>query len=419
MTEKLDARRAALALFQAALSRRGGLDEALGVGGFARLSPQDRGFARQLTLTTLRRLGPIDRILDRRLTKEPPPPARDLMRLGLAQALWMDTPQFAAVDTSVGLAPKPLRGLVNGVLRAALREPPPSDAPEELAPPWLYARWRSTYGEATAREIAGAIPLEPATDLTARGAIDEALLEALEAERLPGGSLRSGRRGDVATWPGYAEGLWWVQDAAAAIPARLLEAEPGMDAVDLCAAPGGKTLQLAAAGARVVAVDRAEPRLRRLSESLARTGLAAEIVVADAATWRDPRAFDAVLLDAPCSSTGAFRRHPDVLWNARPSDIAPLVRDAGGPARLGGAAREAGRAPGLQRLLAGGRGGRGAGPRLLRRPSRVPARADRRGRGRGSGRQCDAGGLAAHPAPPSRGRDRRLLRRALAADALS
>jgi 16S rRNA (cytosine967-C5)-methyltransferase len=129
----------------------------------------------------------------------------------------------------------------------------------------------------------------------------------------------------VALWPGYAEGRWWVQDAAAAVPARLAACVPGETALDLCAAPGGKTLQLAAAGADVVAVDRSAPRLARLSENLARTGLAAEIACADAAAWSDARLFDAVILDAPCSATGTFRRHPDVLWNARPGDIAPLA----------------------------------------------------------------------------------------------
>jgi 16S rRNA (cytosine967-C5)-methyltransferase len=137
--------------------------------------------------------------------------------------------------------------------------------------------------------------------------------------------VRTGRRGDVAIWPGFTEGVWWVQDAAAAIPARLLEVQPGQTALDLCAAPGGKTLQLAAAGAQVTALDKSAARLTRLSDNLARTGLAAEVVVADAATWRDGRSFDAVLLDAPCSATGTFRRHPDVLWAAKPSDVASLA----------------------------------------------------------------------------------------------
>jgi 16S rRNA (cytosine967-C5)-methyltransferase len=166
---------------------------------------------------------------------------------------------------------------------------------------------------------------EPATDLSTRAAPSPELAAVLEAEILPGGGLRTQRRGDLATWPGFAEGDWWVQDAAAAIPARLLAPGPGLDALDLCAAPGGKTFQLAAAGARVTALDRSAGRLVRLSDSLTRLRLGAETVAADAVTWPDRRDFAAVLLDAPCSATGTFRRHPDVLWNVRPSDIGSLV----------------------------------------------------------------------------------------------
>ncbi len=318
-------RAAALRLLQAALARRGGLDDALAAGPLLALSPQDRGFARAVAMAALRRLGPIDRLLDARLRKEPAEPVRDLLRLGLAQAFWLDTPDFAAVDTTVALAPAPFRGLVNAVMRGALRDGPPADDPEALAPAWLLSRWTAAYGRDAARAIAAQIALEPATDLTPRAAADPAIAEALEAETLPGGTLRLRRRGDVAEWPGYAEGRWWVQDAAAAIPARLLRVTPGETAIDLCAAPGGKTLQLAAAGAAVTAIDKSEGRLKRVRSGLDRTGLAAELVVADAAMWRDARVFDAVLLDAPCAATGTFRRHPDVLWNARPGDIAALA----------------------------------------------------------------------------------------------
>jgi 16S rRNA (cytosine967-C5)-methyltransferase len=323
--DTLAARAAALTLLEKALAKRGGLDEALSSGKYLQLSPLDRGFARALVMATLRHLGPIDRALDGKLKREPPPPARNLMRLGLAQAFWMDTPDFAAVDTSVALAPKPLRGLVNAVLRGVLRDGAPSIAPENLAPSWLFARWRVTYGDAAADALALSIVDEPPTDLTLRREPDQAMVEALEATRTPGGGLRTARRGDVATWPGFEAGAWWVQDAAAALPADLLHVAPGQTALDLCAAPGGKSLQLAAAGASVTSVDRAAGRLRRLGAGLARTGLEAELVIADAATWRDPRLFDAVLLDAPCSASGTFRRHPDVLWNARPTEIAPLV----------------------------------------------------------------------------------------------
>jgi 16S rRNA (cytosine967-C5)-methyltransferase len=322
----LIARRAALTLIKAALSRRGGLEEALNAPAFLALSPQDRGFARAVVMAALRRLGPIDAALDARLRREPPPPARDLLRLGLAQAFWLDTPAFAAVDTAVSLAPKPLRGLVNAVLRGVLRDGAPPDAPDRLAPPWLLARWRVAWGEAEALAAAAQIVCEPATDLSLRDGADFDVVRDLEGELLPGGSVRVSRRGDVAAWPGYVEGRWWVQDRAAAIPARLLAVRPGQTALDLCAAPGGKTLQLAAAGAVVTALDQSAARLRRVDSGLARCGLKAEVLAADAAVWSDPRAFDTVLLDAPCSATGTFRRHPDVLWNARPGDIAALAQ---------------------------------------------------------------------------------------------
>jgi 16S rRNA (cytosine967-C5)-methyltransferase len=328
--DDLAARAAALEVAAAALKSRGGLDQALARPPFSTLAPRERGFARMLAMTLLRRLGAINAVLDARLERPPPEPVLMLLRLGLAQALYLDTPAFAAVDTSVRLAgqakaTRGFKGLVNAVLRGALREPTPDD-PQSLAPPWLYARWRAAYGEAAASAIAAMIADEPATDLTLRAAEDaEALAAELEAEILPGGQLRTRRGGDVAGWPGYAEGRWWVQDAAAAIPARLADVRPGETALDLCAAPGGKALQLAAAGATVTAVDRSADRLRRLSQSLERTGLAAEVVVADAADWADPRRFDAVLLDAPCSASGTFRRHPETLWLARPADIASLA----------------------------------------------------------------------------------------------
>lgn len=325
-TPALQARQAALNLLQAALARRGGLEEALSAGRYLALAPRDRAFARAVVMAALRRLGPIDRALDGKLLREPPAPIRDLLRLGLAQAFWLDTPAFAAVDTTVAAAPKALRGLVNAVLRGILRDGAPDALPEALAPPWLLARWRAAFGETDALAIAAQIAVEPATDLTLREVGDLAMAEALEAERLPEGSVRVARRGDVATWPGYAEGRWWVQDRAAAVPARLLGVHAGQTALDLCAAPGGKTLQLAAAGGQVTALDKSSGRLRRVVAGLARTGLGAETVVADAAAWPDKREFDAVLLDAPCSATGTFRRHPDVLWNARPGDIPALAQ---------------------------------------------------------------------------------------------
>ena len=325
----LAARRAALDLLAAALARRAGLDEAQTKSGFGALSLRDRGFAHALVLAVLRRLGPIDRALDARLKSAPPDAVRNILRLGAAQTFVLGAPAYAAVSASVDLAAaskgtERFKGLVNAVLRGLLREPPDLDDPEALAPPWLFARWQAAYGADTARAIAAEIAREPATDLTARDP-SVAPPEELSVEVLAGGTWRTSLRGDVAGWPGFAEGTWWVQDASASVPARLLAVGPGQTALDLCAAPGGKTLQLAAAGAEVTAVDRSAARLVRVGENLARLGLTAETIAAEAGDGRDDREFDAVLLDAPCSATGTFRRNPDVLWAARPSDVASLA----------------------------------------------------------------------------------------------
>jgi 16S rRNA (cytosine967-C5)-methyltransferase len=325
------ARRAALDLLTAALGRRAGLESALEAPSLTSLAPQDRAFARAVAMTTLRRLGPIDRALEARLQRTPPEPVLMILRLGVAQLLYLDTPAYAAVDASVGLADgssdtRPFKGLVNAVLRRMGEGGAACDDPADLAPAWLFARWRAAYGEAAARSVAAVIAEEPATDLTPRDPGEGGdLAAALEAEPLPGGSLRRAGRGRIEDWPGFTDGRWWVQDAAAAIPARVLAACAGEHALDLCAAPGGKALQLAAAGAEVTALDRSAARLRRLRESLTRTGLAAEVVAANAETWADGRTFDAVLVDAPCTSTGTFRRNPDVLWTIRPGDVASLA----------------------------------------------------------------------------------------------
>lgn len=307
------------------------MDEGLSHPGLAALDGRDRAFARALVMATLRHLGPIDSALQSKVKKAPPDKVVQILRLGVAQAFVLKTPAHAAVTTSVDLVAQDkglqmFKGLVNAVLRGLVREPPQLDDPELMAPSWLYARWRAAFGVDAARAIAATIVQEPATDLSLkdpRRATE--LAEALEAVVLPGGSLRTTKRGDIATWPDFAEGGWWVQDAAAAIPARLLDVQSGQTALDMCAAPGGKTLQLVAAGAAVVALDRSAVRLKRVAENLARVALSAEVVAADAATWPDKRTFDAVLLDAPCSATGTFRRHPDVLWAAKPSDVAGLA----------------------------------------------------------------------------------------------
>ena len=287
-------------------------------------------------MAALRRLGEIDQVLDRRLKKGPPLAVRTILRVALAQTLVLGTPAFAAVSTAVKLAerdPKtrPYKNLVNAVLRGVDREGPGLTTAESNLPDWLAARWRANYGEAALAGLALAAREEPATDLSLKPGVDAAAVaDALDGEALPirggmGGTVRTARRGDLAGWPGFDDGIWWVQDAAAAVAARLLAPNAGEGVVDFCAAPGGKTLQLAAAGAEVVALDRSDKRLDRLRANLARTGLTAEVVATPAEDWDDPRRFDAVLLDAPCTSTGTFRRNPEVLRATKPADVAKLA----------------------------------------------------------------------------------------------
>ncbi|AYG94605.1 methyltransferase domain-containing protein [Brevundimonas naejangsanensis] len=327
----VEARLVAGLLLNAALEKRTGLDEALSQAPARDLAPPDRAFARAVAMAALRRLGEIDQILERRLQKAPPLAVMTILRIALAQTLVLETPAFAAVSTAVKLAerdPKtrPYKNLVNAVLRGVGRDGPGLTTAESNLPDWLAQRWKATYGEAALIGLALATREEPATDLTARPGVDPAELAALvEGEVLPGGTVRTGKRGDVASWPGFEAGDWWVQDAAAAVPARLLAVKAGETALDLCAAPGGKTLQLAAAGAEVVALDRSEARLKRLRQNFERMKLTAEVVAVPAEDWEDDRAFDAVLLDAPCTATGTYRRNPEVLRATRPADVAKLA----------------------------------------------------------------------------------------------
>ena len=299
------------------------------------LDSRDRAFARLLVATVLRRLPQIDALIDQCLEKPLPKRAgtvRDMLRLGAAQLLFVGTPAHAAVSETVALAAASgharMAGLINAVMRRLTREgvgwTAEQDAPRLNTPDWLWTSWSANYGDATAREIAAAHLADPPLDLTAH-ADPEAWAERLGAEMLPTGSLRRSRAGDVAAMPGYDDGAWWVQDAAAALPVRLLENVAGRRIADLCAAPGGKTAQLAAMGAKVIAVDRSAPRMALLEANLARLGLSAETVIADAAAWRPDGPVDAVLLDAPCSSTGTARRHPDILRLKTAKDVASLV----------------------------------------------------------------------------------------------
>ena len=315
----LPTRRAARDLLDATLDQRKPLEEALDALP-GRLDPRDRAAAHRIAATVLRRLGSIDEVLSPFLRKDPPPPARHALRIGVAELLLLDTPPHAAVATAVALAPKAFAGLVNAVLRKVAADGPAAleglDAPRLDTPAWLWAAWHAAYGPAV-RAIAEAHRGPAPLDLTpAPGAEPPA-----GAEILPTGTWRMAPGTRVTDLPGFAEGRFWVQDAAAALPALLLNPQPGERIADLCAAPGGKTAQLAAAGAEVTAVERDAGRVARLSENLARLRLPATIVQADAAAWTPPAPFDAILLDAPCTATGTIRRHPDVAHTKRARDV--------------------------------------------------------------------------------------------------
>ena len=332
----LAVRRVAGDLLDGVLRRRRALDELIDASrDFAALADRDRALARALVSTVLRRLGTLRHLLWPLLERGLPPQAprvETALLLGAAQILFLDVPDHAAVDLAVRLAQSDrhaarFAGLVNAVLRRLAREGrdklPALDMPMLDTPAWLLARWIAAYGEATARAIAAANGHEPALDLTVKSD-PEGWAARLDGRVLPTGSVRILAHGPVTALPGFAEGAWWVQDAAAALPARLFGDVAGKRIADLCAAPGGKTAQLVAAGAAVTAVDRSPARLKRLADNLKRLQLDAELVCADVEEWTPDRLFDAVLLDAPCSSTGTIRRHPDIPWLKSESDIVKL-----------------------------------------------------------------------------------------------
>ncbi|NKD77264.1 MFS transporter [Haematospirillum sp. H1815] len=336
MTDLPKNRSVALAVFQAVLRDSRPLDEQADALSQA-LESRDRAFVRLLVATTLRRLGQIDLVINQCLDK--PMPAklatvRDVLRLGATQLLFLETPVHAVVDTSVELVKRgrfaPYAGLTNAVLRRISRDgariSDSVDAPRFNTPKWLWQDWSKTWGEETARQIGLAHLSEAPLDITLRPDQDQAVwAERLDATLLPFGTLRRIMGGNVADLPGFDEGQWWIQDAAASLPARLLGDVRNKAIIDLCAAPGGKTMQLASAGATVTAVDRSARRLRRVASNLERLGLSATLIDADATQWKPDTLVDSVLLDAPCSATGTIRRHPDVARHKRPDDVRNLA----------------------------------------------------------------------------------------------
>ncbi len=315
-------REAAFDLLTAVLERHRTLEEAL--DALPALDSRDRAAAHRVAAAVLRRMGTLDAAVEPFLRKEPPEPVRNILRIGAAGLLLLETPDHAAVATAVALAKRrgltPFAGLINAVLRKVASAG--ASVLEELnparldTPAWLWASWG-----AAARSIALAHQNEAPLDVTLKpgGVVPKG------GERLPTGSVRFPPGTRVADIAGFEVGELWVQDAAAALPAMLLAAQPDERVVDLCAAPGSKTGQLAATGAMVTAVERDAVRAELLVANLRHWQLHADVVVADATLWQEPSGFDAVLLDAPCSATGTIRRHPDVARIKRPRDVSALV----------------------------------------------------------------------------------------------
>ena len=339
----VDTRRVALAIL-GLIGKGSPLDEAFASSRarkpLAALAKRDRALVRRLVTIALRHHGEIDHVIDRCTDRPLPRTAdrrRDLLRLGVAQLLFAETPPHAAVDTTVRLeSTARLRGFLNAVLRRVTREGAALlsdlDAARLNTPAWQWEAWCAAYGEDCARAIASAHLNEPLLDVSLKDrspASQADWAKRLDAAPLPWGTLRCRSHGAINALPGYEDGSWWIQDGAAALPADLLGDVAGRKVFDLCAAPGGKTAQLAARGATVVAVDRSPTRLKRLDENLARLALDATVICADAAGWSPTEAgyglADAVLLDAPCTATGTMRRRPDVALHKTPEDVARLT----------------------------------------------------------------------------------------------
>ncbi|NUB46425.1 methyltransferase domain-containing protein [Fertoebacter nigrum] len=326
--EVMSARAAAVALLDAVLGEGALLAQLLTAshGPLVALPPQERARAQRLALAVLRHVEQADRLLDPHLRKKPPLTVRNILRLALVERVVDGAAAHGVVNAAVDLARHGnrtghLTGLVNAVLRKVVDLPAPFAAlPPQRLPLWLRKPLVGQYGRDVVSAIE-AVQARPAPlDLTVKDAV-----EIEGAELLPSGSLRLSGHAQVSQLPGYDAGAWWVQDAAAALAVRLLAPQAGEAVADLCAAPGGKTLQLAAAGAVVTAVDISEPRLARLRENLARTRLSATVIAADVLHWQPDALFDAVLLDAPCSATGTIRRHPDLPFVKDGSELPDLV----------------------------------------------------------------------------------------------
>ncbi|MCK5425899.1 MAG: 16S rRNA (cytosine(967)-C(5))-methyltransferase RsmB [Emcibacter sp.] len=304
-----------------------------------KLSVQDRGFVRHLGTTCLRHLGQLDAMINhctsKKLTSKQKT-IRNILRLGITQLLYMEVPAHAAVNSAVKMTDKQknnsdrhTKGMVNAILRRIDRETAKFStkfSPNLNIPKWLKENWKDNFGAEQADKITLALLAEPPLDFSLKPECDGAeWATKLGGVLLPNGTVRVEKAGAVQNLPGYEEGHWWIQDMAASLPASLLGAKKGDAVLELCAAPGGKTAQTAAKGCRVTALDRSDRRLRRLQENMDRLNLACDIVTSDAADYKPEQEFSFILLDAPCSSTGTLRRHPDVSRSRGPKDIQALA----------------------------------------------------------------------------------------------
>ena len=337
----LIARSNALSLLEKIIQENKSLEEALAeCREFAFLEQRDKAFVRFLIGSTLRRLGQIDDLLNHFL-KRPLPQrekkTRNILRMGITQIIFMETPPHAVVDTSVNLCQKTgnsgKKGLVNALLRRVLLEGQKKFLKQDPAflntPSWMWKTWKETYGIPYCRQIATAHLTQPALDLTVKSN-PEFWAKKLNARILPTGTLRIANNGKIQDLTGFKEGAWWVQDTAASIPARVLIAslqnykKPKI--LDLCAAPGGKTAQLATSLKCVIAVDRSKSRTKLLKENMKRLNLTVKIITSDITNYKPNNPVDGILLDAPCTATGTIRRHPDVLHNKKPEDVLRLAK---------------------------------------------------------------------------------------------
>lgn len=332
----LEARMVALEILESVLRRNQMLDDALDRStSYSALSPRDKGFSRNLISTTLRRLGQIDGLISHCLEKPLAKKSRrshDILRLGICQLMFTETADHAAVSSSVELAARSgqahTKKMINAVLRRLTREGhsllEAQDETKANVPDWLWNSWRKAYGDETCRAIASAHLKEASLDLSVKTA-PETWADKFEGSVLPNGTVRLKKNKNVPDMDGFEAGEWWVQDTAARSAVQLLGDVNGLNVIDLCAAPGGKTAYLINAGATVTAVDRSANRLKRLDENLQRLKMEANVVTANAIEWRPDQKADCVLLDAPCSATGTIRKHPEISWLKSQEDLDKLA----------------------------------------------------------------------------------------------